>query len=297
MSELRCFSCGYSLYGLQSGVCPECGEPVTAAADGTATIPWARQGDRVARKYLATVALVLLNPRRLARVAWRYEPLDEHLSRRFCLISLVIGIVPAAAVLGFSWYSLSAPYAGAWDLFVMLAVALGLSLLTVHRTLRAARTSLSRGPFKRCSSIQDERGKWRALEHPVVKQIACLFDYAAGTLAVGPLIHFLLLSLVAAFVFSPFDPFDGNNEVPMLQAAAAILAGLITVSVYMVTCFRMYYHLMRYRKPGNVIDVFLLLPTAFAGFCILYFVVVPSIANILTDWLAHQFPHLVSRPI
>jgi hypothetical protein len=84
--ERTCLRCGYDLRALEERRCPECGLPFDPDAPPPPAVPWVRRHEIGAvRAYFATVALVVLRPRRFAEQAWRwteFDPEEGELFRR-----------------------------------------------------------------------------------------------------------------------------------------------------------------------------------------------------------------------
>jgi hypothetical protein len=95
--DLRCPACDYSLRGIESARCPECGTPVDREALSVPQIPWThRKVIGVTRAYWRTVRLVTLHPRRLAGDVAR--PVSYADARRFQQITVLVAYVPLLVI-------------------------------------------------------------------------------------------------------------------------------------------------------------------------------------------------------
>jgi hypothetical protein len=100
--DLLCESCGYSLVGLMTDRCPECGHGFDPAALPLARVPWLyRKRLGPMRAYLRTVRMVLTDPTGVASELRRPSRISEPDARAFRLASVMlvpIGLLVAAAV-------------------------------------------------------------------------------------------------------------------------------------------------------------------------------------------------------
>ncbi len=102
--DLHCLACGYSLRGIDSERCPECGAAIDREALAVPQIPWAnRKATGSFRAYWRTVWLVLWRPARAAADVNRSVSYQD--ARRFQHITVMLAFIPLAC---------SAIW-GAWD--------------------------------------------------------------------------------------------------------------------------------------------------------------------------------------
>jgi hypothetical protein len=98
--DRTCLRCGYDLRALEERRCPECGLPFDPDGPPPPAVPWVRRHEIGAlRAYFATVALVVLRPRKFAEQAWRWTEFHteegESFRRRTVLLA---AISPAIAL-------------------------------------------------------------------------------------------------------------------------------------------------------------------------------------------------------
>jgi hypothetical protein len=110
LSEVLCFSCGYVLDGLpETGLCPECGNPISASLGADRQPPDWETAERPHRisAFLRTSARIIFRPGDFYRTLNVRGPIDS--ARRFArfhwLISaLLFGVAGAAHAIWFSYF-------------------------------------------------------------------------------------------------------------------------------------------------------------------------------------------------
>ena len=91
--DLVCPGCGYSLHGIASERCPECGMAVDRAGLSVSRLPWAHRREiGGVRAYWRTNLMVLLRPRMLAQEMNR--PVRFADSQRFRHVTVLLGCFP-----------------------------------------------------------------------------------------------------------------------------------------------------------------------------------------------------------
>jgi hypothetical protein len=98
--ELFCPDCQYSLRGIDSGKCPECGLVLDRERLAQSTIPWTYRGEIGRwRAYWRTVRIALREPSKLGNEVARPVNFDD--ARKFRRTTVLIAaIVPALAIVG-----------------------------------------------------------------------------------------------------------------------------------------------------------------------------------------------------
>jgi hypothetical protein len=137
--DRRCVRCGYSLRGLASKRCPECGLEFDPDAPPPPPVPWLRRKNTGwVRAYYQTIWLVVARPRTFANHAWHYgevEPKDGESFRRLTVILAALSAATFVALLNFDGdHLLDARLAqAARDFVIVLATALTfLSIATLR---------------------------------------------------------------------------------------------------------------------------------------------------------------------
>ena len=108
--DLLCEGCGYSLIGLMSDRCPECGEPFDASLLPLARVPWLyRRRLGKVWSFIVTCWRILFHPTDFAAEMCRpirISMQDARLFRRLCIrivMATAIVLTAAGAVINLSW--------------------------------------------------------------------------------------------------------------------------------------------------------------------------------------------------
>ncbi len=213
--DLQCESCGYSLVGLITERCPECGQRFDPGALPLARVPWLfRRSRGTLKAYFQTVWMIIRSPTAFAREMSRPVricPADARSFRSATIwltmcMATIASIALTIAVIGAIWYQMQSwdwlsfkeLFNGAWTLLAsMVSVWVFLWLATDLPTFI-----------------------WRGLPaNP--KDLAPLHHYACAPLAIAPLI-LLAATAVGALWYVNGPPLDSAGS-----AAAAAFAGML----------------------------------------------------------------------
>jgi hypothetical protein len=93
--DLHCLACGYSLRGIESQRCPECGTPIDRDGLSLPGIPWERRRTigRI-RAYWQTVRIAIIRPRSLAESV--LDPVYSD-ARKFQQVTVLLAFLPLLA--------------------------------------------------------------------------------------------------------------------------------------------------------------------------------------------------------
>jgi hypothetical protein len=123
--DVLCEACGYSLIGITTSTCPECGRSFDPGDLPLARVPWLhRRKLGAANAYLRTVAMILLTPRKFVRELSRpvrISPLDAQRFRQLTVrIAAISGAVTAMAAVPMS-INFPSPWVEPWPTVLLLA--------------------------------------------------------------------------------------------------------------------------------------------------------------------------------
>jgi hypothetical protein len=219
--DLLCEGCGYSLLGLYSDRCPECGRPFDPTELPLARVPWlyrARLG-RV-RAYLATVWMVLRRPREFAAEMCRpvrVSPDDARGFRRATLrLVLMTYVIGAAAIMVIAIREMLRVGVLTQTLYwIMPLIALTLGALALMAFLAMA-TDLPTFIWRGLPTSPDDLGP--------------LHHYACAPLALVPPLAILAGGAIGAGYVLGWAPPNGEpapESVVFVAALAALLASLV----------------------------------------------------------------------
>ena len=208
--DVFCEGCGYSLAGIVTDRCPECGRPYDASELPFARIPWLhRRRIGWVYAYCATVLMVIFRTRRFARELCRPVRISLPDARKFRRVTLRLAVVSlAAGVAGALLLTNNPPV---WLLPAHVLIRLGLTFvfgIIATMVLLALATDMS--VFI-----------WRGLPGRPPHELAPIHYYAAAPLALTP--------LACALVFATLV--SGWFDMPTLAVGVGIVATFATLIV------------------------------------------------------------------
>ena len=265
--DLFCPACGYSLYGIASNRCPECGLTIDRSAAAMSRIPWSHRA-RIGRfrAYWRTNMMAILRPGRLADEIRR--PVDFRDAQRFRHVTVLLAWAPLVAL-------------GTWGYLSVIDVRAAPSVPPEDRLGWVLEVvALVSAAFSLWLFLLTGTGAGSYFFHPRRLPVSCqnraiaLSYYACAPLA-WLWLPCGLTALVAAVVSQPW----GEHGFGATIGESAWLGALLLVTLIVLAGYVRTIQLMLRTTQGGVLRTLALaayLPTAWAALCCIILLAIPA---------------------